>query len=73
MCHAVRAPGANVTLMTLVGLGVGTIPSCSIHTVPVNHSSGPGVFLLVLSSLMFIVANTNDHRSNSTQRPQPAR
>src|SRR5262249_39770455 len=41
VCHAVRAPGSNVTLATCTRAGWGATNSGSIRTVPVNHSAGP--------------------------------
>ena len=41
MCHAVRAPGSNVTLAPVARAGRGASNSGSIRTVPVNHSAGP--------------------------------
>src|SRR6516165_3255372 len=40
-CHAVRAPGSNVTLAPATSAGSGARNSGSIRTVPVNHSAGP--------------------------------
>jgi hypothetical protein len=41
VCHAVRAPGSNVTLAPLTRAGSGALNSGSMRTVPVNHSAGP--------------------------------
>src|SRR5260370_24461604 len=41
VCHAVRAPGSNVTLAPRTRAGDGASNSASILTEPVNHSSGP--------------------------------
>src|SRR6516165_1464518 len=41
VCHAVRAPGSNVTLEPLTRAGSGALNSGSMRTVPVNHSPGP--------------------------------
>src|SRR6516164_2162194 len=41
VCHAVRAPGSNVTLAPDTIAGSGAWKSGSIRTVPLNHSEGP--------------------------------
>src|SRR5687767_5235893 len=41
VCHAVRAPGSNVTLTPAARAGTGASNSGSMRTVPVNHSAGP--------------------------------
>ena len=41
VCHAVRAPGSNVTLAPAARAGSWTENSGSMRTVPVNHSAGP--------------------------------
>ena len=41
MCHAVRAPGSNVTLAPAARAGAGAWNSGSMRTVPVNQSAGP--------------------------------
>src|SRR6266566_603758 len=41
VCHAVRAPGSNVTLAPRTRAGSGASNSGSIRTVPVNQSAGP--------------------------------
>src|SRR5271154_7091421 len=41
VCHAVRAPGSNLTLAPEARPGSGTSNSGSIRTVPVNQSAGP--------------------------------
>ena len=41
VCHAVRAPGSNVTLAPRTRAGSGGSNSGSIRTVPVNQSAGP--------------------------------
>src|SRR6266550_1642071 len=41
VCHAVRAPGSNVTLAPAVRAGAFAENSGSMRTVPVNHSGGP--------------------------------
>src|SRR5437588_12735121 len=41
MCHAVRAPGSNVTLAPRTRAGSGASNSGSIRTLPVNQSAGP--------------------------------
>src|SRR6266404_7175963 len=43
VCHAVRAPGSNVTLAPRTRAGSGASNSGSIRTVPVNQSAGPFV------------------------------
>src|SRR5213082_268489 len=40
-CHAVRAPGSNVTLAPRARAGSGDSNSGSMRTVPVKYSSGP--------------------------------
>src|ERR671933_267721 len=56
VCQAVRAPGANVTRRTRVGVGVASVPSSSIHVWPVNQSLGPGLLVLAATSLISIGA-----------------
>src|SRR3712207_507804 len=41
VCHAVRAPGPNVTLAPRARAGSCASNRGSIRTVPVNHSAGP--------------------------------
>src|SRR5215216_4144044 len=41
VCHAVRAPGSNVTLAPAARAGTGASNNGSTRTVPVNHSAGP--------------------------------
>src|SRR5438876_9950807 len=41
VCHAVRAPGSNVTLAPATRAGSCASISGSIRTVPVNQSAGP--------------------------------
>src|SRR5438552_12229815 len=41
VCHAVRAPGSNVTLTPSTRAGSGAWNSGSMRTVPVKYSSGP--------------------------------
>src|SRR5207248_7640641 len=41
VCHAVRAPGSNVTLAQATRAGSGAWNRGSIRTVPVNQSAGP--------------------------------
>ena len=41
VCHAVRAPGSNVTLAPAARAGTGASNSGSMRTVPVNQSAGP--------------------------------
>src|SRR5205823_6290175 len=43
VCHAVRAPGSNVTLAPRTRAGSGASNSGSIRTVPVNQSADPSV------------------------------
>lgn len=42
VCHAVRAPGANVTVAPATRDGSLALNSGSIRTEPVNQSAGPG-------------------------------
>src|SRR6266567_3564690 len=54
MCHAVRAPGSNVTLTASTRAGSGAWKSGSMRTVPVKYSAGPlpeGCEPLLLSSI----------------------
>src|SRR6185369_15156082 len=41
VCHAVRAPGSNVTCAPTTRAGSGAVKSGSTRTVPVNQSDGP--------------------------------
>src|SRR6266545_4777840 len=41
LCHAVRAPGSNVTLAPRARAGSGASNSGSIRTLPVKYSAGP--------------------------------
>src|SRR6476620_1464926 len=41
VCHAVRAPGSNVTLAPAARAGTRVSNNGSMRTVPVNHSAGP--------------------------------
>ena len=41
VCHAVRAPGSNVTLARAARAGTGASNNGSMRTVQVNHSAGP--------------------------------
>src|SRR3954451_20147098 len=41
VCHAVRAPGSNVTTAPATRAGAGAWISGSMRTVPVNQSAGP--------------------------------
>src|SRR3954464_11678901 len=41
VCHAVRAPGSNVTLAPCTNAGFGAWNKGSILTMPVNQSAGP--------------------------------
>jgi hypothetical protein len=41
VCHAVRAPGSNVTPAPAARAGSAGLKSGSMRTVPVNQSSGP--------------------------------
>ena len=41
VCHAVRAPGSNVTLAPTTRAGSGAWNSGSMRTVPVKYSAGP--------------------------------
>src|SRR6266568_8741536 len=54
VCHAVRAPGSNVTLAPRTRAGSGAWNNGSMRTVPVKYSSGPlpeGCEPLLLSSI----------------------
>src|SRR4030088_668878 len=54
LCHAVRAPGSNVTLTPRTRAGSGAWNSGSMRTMPVKYSSGPlpeGCEPLLLSSI----------------------
>jgi len=41
VCHAVRAPGSNVTIAPLIRAGSLPLNGESMRTEPVNQSSGP--------------------------------
>src|SRR6266576_3894962 len=41
VCHAVRAPGSNVTFAPTARAGAGALNKGSTRTVPVNQSDGP--------------------------------
>src|SRR5215218_3048567 len=41
VCHAVRAPGSNVTLAPVARAGAFAWNRGSMHTVPVKYSAGP--------------------------------
>src|SRR5437763_1923801 len=43
VCHAVRAPGSNVTLAPATRAGSGASNNGSIRTLPVNQSPGPSL------------------------------
>jgi hypothetical protein len=47
VCHAVRAPGSNVTLAPRARAGSGASNRGSIRTLPVKYSAGPLPFSLV--------------------------
>src|SRR5205809_7863224 len=54
LCHAVRAPGSNVTLTPRTRAGLGAWNSGSMRTMPVKYSGGPfpeGCEPLLLSSI----------------------
>ncbi len=58
VCHAVRAPGSNVTLAPRTHAGSGASNSGSIRTVPVNQSEDPILELCesaLLISISFLV------------------
>src|SRR6185369_17701812 len=58
VCHAVRAPGSNVTFAPTARAGSGGLNSGSMRTVPVKYSAGPlpeGCDPLRLISIIFIV------------------
>src|SRR5438105_8432233 len=52
VCHAVRAPGSNVTLAPPARAGAGALYKGSTRTVPVNHSAGPWLEGCVPTRLM---------------------
>src|SRR5919199_6997798 len=57
VCHAVRAPGSNVTLAPDVRAGACASNKGSMRTVPVKYSAGPlaeGCEPLVLMSIFLI-------------------
>src|SRR5436305_13997504 len=57
VCHAVRAPGSNVTLELLARAGSGVWNRGSMRTVPVKYSAGPlpeGCEPLLLMSMFSI-------------------
>src|ERR1035437_9636283 len=56
VCHAVRAPGSNVTLALTARAGLGAWNNGSTRTVPVKYSAGPlleGCEPLRLISIVF--------------------
>src|SRR5436190_1127798 len=64
VCHAVRAPGSNVTLALDVRAGVFASNKGSIRTVPVNQSAGPlldGCEPFLLISILCSSYSTTDH------------
>src|SRR6266404_8636385 len=65
VCHAVRAPGSNVTLAPRTRAGSGASNSGSMRTLPVNQSAGPFVdscepFRFI--SMFFSQLSTNDYQ-----------
>src|SRR5437660_872613 len=60
VCHAVRAPGSNVTLTPSARAGSGAWNSGSIRTVPVKYSAGPlpeGCDPILLMSILELLHN----------------
>ena len=60
VCHAVRAPGSNMTLAPRTRAGSGASNSGSMRTLPVNQSAGPlpdgcepGLFISIFSTSFF--------------------
>src|SRR6266404_4872578 len=65
VCHAVRAPGPNVTLAPRTRAGSGASNRGSMRTLPVNQSAGPFVdscepFRFI--SMFFSQLSTNDYQ-----------
>src|ERR1700722_19704059 len=67
MCHAVRAPGSNVTLAPAARAGAFTWNKGSMRTLPVNHSAGP---LLDGCEPTFLIS-IFEFRSNSSTLEAP--
>jgi hypothetical protein len=77
VCHAVRAPGSNVTLAPAARAGCDVSNRGSMRTVPVNHSAGPFVdgceplLLISMSPLGVVVqARPNGSVTAATAHPQ---
>jgi hypothetical protein len=57
VCHAVRAPGSNVTSTTLKSDEDGAAIASSSQTVPLKYSAGPRFVAAVLVRVMIIAEN----------------
>src|SRR5450432_3939017 len=65
VCHAVRAPGSNVTLAPTTRAGSGAVKSGSMRTLPVKYSAGPlpdGCEPIRLISTVLNLAVSEDRR-----------
>src|SRR5437868_5502741 len=72
-CHAVRAPGSNVTLAPRARAGSGASNRGSMRTLPVNQSAGP--FVEGCEADLLISIHQFDHlfvTCHSTQRRIPS-
>src|SRR5438309_4650821 len=72
VCHAVRAPGSNVTLAQATRAGSGAWNRGSIRTVPVNQSVGPsfdGCDPLLLISIRESPVFVSFDRESTFRRP----
>src|SRR5882724_4148581 len=62
LCHAVRAPGSNVTLTPSTRAGSGAWNSGSMRTAPVKYSAGPlpegcePLLLMFISEFLHLIA-----------------
>src|ERR1035441_4872084 len=69
MCHAVRAPGSNVTMAPVTRAGSLPLNGESMRTVPVNQSAGPlldGCDPLLLISIGTPYFSPSGRRFNAT-------
>ena len=74
VCHAVRAPGSNVTITPLTRAGSLPLNGESMRTVPVNQSTGPladgcePILLISIYSLRFGLESPDQYDSTKHQR-----
>src|SRR5258706_6545029 len=75
LCHAVRAPGSNVTLAPRTRAGSGASNSGSMRTVPVNQSAGPLLELCEpdLFISIFPIAFSLNYQLSTINFPSPLR